>query len=403
MKKISIIVGIVAVFTAFGVVPYQARLSAEPDYEKIAQEAERNRELLDIWKQHVKTLTKERDDAYRQLETLKAAGPAPVAPVAQFGGVESAPLPSAAFTEQIAGLQLEVSRLQEELQRKTTGDPTREMQMQFSALQRQLEQVKKENSQLKASQPEEAVSRNKAPSESPIRDEETYRRQARELQYENDTLRAQIEKLQVVEKELASTRGYFTPLTKEMQEKNDRLTAEISSLRSENAGLKSQASDAKSQLQSVRAQADQSRRDTEAALAEIDSLKTQSQRLEADLRTLQNEHEQTAAQNESYKSQLQMAAADREKWKGVEEELRLLRDQHDSLQKAYGVLEQDAAARQSELDKTTQRLASLQATDRERDKYKTALAANLTDMKNLKSNFEAYLESLVASFEERQK
>ena len=36
------------------------------------------------------------------------------------------------------------------------------------------------------------------------------------------------------------------------------------------------------------------------------------------------------------------------------------------------------------------------------DTYKTSLRANLTDMKNLKSNFESYLDSLVTSFDERE-
>ena len=49
----------------------------------------------------------------------------------------------------------------------------------------------------------------------------------------------------------------------------------------------------------------------------------------------------------------------------------------------------------------------LQARDADRTRqivnYRNSLRANLTDMKNLKSNFESYLDSLVASFDDRQK
>ncbi len=503
MKKIWAASSILILFIAISIFVGQASLSAEPEgqseAERISQDAERNRELLDIWKEHVKTLTKERDDAYRQIERIKVSGGSPVA---QFGGVESAPLaPSPVVAEQIAGLQTEVGRLQTELQKKAATDPNREMQMQYSSLQKQFQQLKKELAEgrtekdrliqekekalsqverLEGSPPqaspvvddtrqdlqkaydiqkkryeelqrrfeglerenstpapaedngrirqleaqirdltalrgendklrleidslEQTNKRLAAASGDPQREEEAFARQARELQYQNDTLKAQIEKLQVVEKELSSTRAYFSPLVQEMQGKNDQLSADVSSQRSENAALKSQASELTRQEQSVRAESEKARRFAEAAQGEIDTLKIENQRAAADLRTLRAEHEQTISQNESLSSQLQMAAADREKIVTTENELRRTRDQYDSLQKAYAVLEQTTASHEIELQKTSQRLAVLNNVEREREKYKSALAANLTDMKNLKSNFEAYLESLVASFEERQK
>ena len=52
-------------------------MAGQPDamdmrYQQISQEAQRNKELLEIWKDHVRTLTKERDEAYKEIETLKA-------------------------------------------------------------------------------------------------------------------------------------------------------------------------------------------------------------------------------------------------------------------------------------------------------------------------------------------
>ena len=93
MKKFFITLGAAVVFLSAGICIKQAGLFAEPsNSESISQEADRNRELLEIWKDHVKTLTKERDDAYRQLEHMRAAGSTPGAS-GQFG-VESMPIPS---------------------------------------------------------------------------------------------------------------------------------------------------------------------------------------------------------------------------------------------------------------------------------------------------------------------
>ncbi|HTL70844.1 MAG TPA: hypothetical protein VL404_06095, partial [Candidatus Eisenbacteria bacterium] len=43
-------------------------------YQKLSQEADRNREMIEIWKDHVRTLTQERDEAYRKIEEMKTQG-----------------------------------------------------------------------------------------------------------------------------------------------------------------------------------------------------------------------------------------------------------------------------------------------------------------------------------------
>lgn len=42
--------------------------------QKLAGEAERNREMAEIWKEHVRTLTRQRDEAYKKIEKMKAQG-----------------------------------------------------------------------------------------------------------------------------------------------------------------------------------------------------------------------------------------------------------------------------------------------------------------------------------------
>ena len=46
--------------------------------DKLSRELERNKELLEIWKDHVRTLTQERDEAYKQIEDLKTGAGAPL-------------------------------------------------------------------------------------------------------------------------------------------------------------------------------------------------------------------------------------------------------------------------------------------------------------------------------------
>jgi chromosome segregation ATPase len=516
-----------AALTVFTLLFAQALPAAD---DKVAQEAQRNRELLEIWKEHVKALTKERDDAFRELETLKARG---ASPVAQFGGVETAPLPNMAG-QQIKDLQAENARLQEEIQKRASsgGGTNRELQMQFSALQNQFQQMKKELNEARtekdrlirekekalaqaerlggtgsdeaqseryndleqrfialqqeneglrsrSQQPqqqaapaedtdrvkrlEEQIERYKRSSNQsaglqneieglreenaelkaeaarlreankgfsaaagdPDREKEVFMRQARELQYENDTLKAQIEKLQVVEKELANTRGYFTPMVKEMQESNDRIANENASLRSELDKTRVEAERREQEVLNARQQHTVFQKEAEAAANQIATLKSQSQSLSADVRTLKAERDDVLAQVDALKAQISQAAMEKDKWaqaasaereklNTTSQELLKLQEQHEQLQKAYAVLETNARSNDARTQQLTQQLAAVEKNNREiaareaanvkaAEKYKTALTANLTDMKNLKSNFEAYLESLVASFEERQR
>lgn len=50
-------------------------LGADSQYQKLMQESTRNREMIEIWKEHVRTLTQERDEAFKRIEELQA-GPA---------------------------------------------------------------------------------------------------------------------------------------------------------------------------------------------------------------------------------------------------------------------------------------------------------------------------------------
>lgn len=57
-----------------------AAVSCEQELQSVNQELQKTKDLVGIWKGHVKTLTKERDDANKELEALRGqSGPAPKA------------------------------------------------------------------------------------------------------------------------------------------------------------------------------------------------------------------------------------------------------------------------------------------------------------------------------------
>jgi chromosome segregation ATPase len=194
-------------------------------------------------------------------------------------------------------------------------------------------------------------------------------------------------------KELESTRGYFTPLVKELQANNQKFSSENESLRAELAKGKTAV---------------------DGAARQIEQFATQNEQLGSELKNVKAEQDEALNQIAGLKSQVQMAAADREKFKNVEEEAQRLSAENRSLQQAYSDLENSTKSQEAKFREIASQFSvlqknngELQARDAERtrqiENYRNSLRGNLTDMKNLKSNFESYLESLVASFDDRQK
>ena len=103
-------------------------------YEKLAQESQRNRELQEIWKEHVRTLTQERDDALKEIEQLKVGAQAH--PMAQFGGIETQMLPpSPDSMAKIQGLESEVLKLGAQLAEKNQNSDSAQLQRLVKELQ----------------------------------------------------------------------------------------------------------------------------------------------------------------------------------------------------------------------------------------------------------------------------
>lgn len=118
MKKITVWVLLTLILGMTGAVNGFAAEAEDAKYEKLAQEAKRNHELLDIWKQHVRTLTQERDEAYKEIQQLKAGGAAvaPSAPpVAEPQNVDEGQV--AALQKDLQEIKIENDRLIQEKER----------------------------------------------------------------------------------------------------------------------------------------------------------------------------------------------------------------------------------------------------------------------------------------------
>ncbi len=481
MKKFFTTIA-VGVFMSVSFIPVSvSSLFAEPasDTAALAQEAQRNRELLDIWKEHVKTLTRERDEAYKELESARASNrvspAAQTAPLKQFG-VESQAIPPVN-----RDLQMQFSTLQNQYQltkkeldtlkaskeksasrgsQKIPAGRLEDMQQRINELQKdneslnralvaaqndggstvsQVRRLEAELSQLKsgtsdisalqeenrALQDEVARLKTQQPkglikgsggqsSDAVSREKDAFMRQATKLQYENDTLKVQIEKSKVMEKELQSTRSYFAPMVEDLQNKNTKLNEEIEQL--------------KAQIQKTQS-------DAQSATGTLESITKENEKLKADIQASQKAGEENDKQMELIKSQLQLASADKDKLKSQDEEMSKLADEKKVLEKAYEELQANFKSQDAQFQQVSQQMSAMQKASEEwkgketqfsgdmssmqqelealraervkhlrsLERYQTVLRANFTDMQNLKSNFEAYLESLVASFEDRQK
>ncbi len=481
MKKFFVTIAIlICVFTSstfINLVSANAEVS-ETDVTALSQEAQRNRELLDIWKEHVKSLTKERDEAYKELESLRASRSVrtstPVAaPLGQFG-VESQAIPpmNRDMQMQFTSLQAKYEDTKKELEelkskkekapakssQKVPAGRLEDLQQRINELRvdnesltralaeaqsnggstvsrvRQLEAelaqvrnssadvdaLRSENqalhdeiASLKTQQPKGFISGGGS-SDAASRERDAFMRQAKKLQYENDTLKVQIEKMKVVEKELQSTRSYFGPMVQDLQNK-------LSKAGEENEQLKAQ-------IQKIQS-------DAQSATGTVDSISKENEKLKADLDKMNKDQEETDKQLELIKSQLQLAVADKDKIKGQEDELGKLKEERQTLEKAYKELQANYKSQDEQFQQVSQQMSAMQKASEEwkgkenqfsgdlssmqkeletlrqeraqhlrsLERYQIALRANYTDMQNLKSNFEAYLESLVASFQDRQK
>ena len=152
---------------------------SEGQLAALTREMEKDKELLGIWKDHVRALTKERDDAYKEIESLKKQG-------AVSSNSEVTPNEAVLKEKEDAIHQADYLKDQMTL-----------LQKKYEQLQASISQ--NESSHVNSSQ--------------------------------LALLQEKAEKLKVVEKELHDTRDYFSSYMKELDAKNKKALDENDTLR----------------------------------------------------------------------------------------------------------------------------------------------------------------------------
>ncbi len=213
-------------------------------FEALTKEMEKEKELLDIWKDHVRTLTKERDEAYKQIEALKDQGDS-----------SSAGKSTADLESELKALRSENERLTASLSEKKPAESdnvTTEnsslrsdndillkekaeaaqkleyLTDQMSLLRKKYDQLQSENQKLQTAAAQNQENRVKA------------------AQFA--VLQAKAEKMKIIEKEYQETKDYFSSYTKDLDAKNKRILQENEALKSENQKIQAEK-DKETQLQ----------------------------------------------------------------------------------------------------------------------------------------------------------
>src|SRR3989338_680586 len=207
-------------------------------------EAERTKQLLEIWKDHVKTLTRERNDAYKEIEALKNQG------VSADRNNASQGMPNVereSVNRTIAALRSQVDSLQSENQQLKLSQPRdvasvdQDLRMELSTLRSENQKLKlaiKENTETNSDK--EVILREK---EEALRQLDYLKDKMTLLQKKYDQLQSQdqlsqraavpveknnadaaqlkllkakAEKLKIVETELQEARDYFASYMKEL-------------------------------------------------------------------------------------------------------------------------------------------------------------------------------------------
>ena len=212
------------------------------------QETERTKELLEIWKDHVRTLTRERDEAYKEIEALK-----------NRGGLSSAANTSAEMSDPernaigrvITELKSKVQTLQsqnEELKMARPKDAVtvdQDLKLELAALRsenRKLRLISKENTETQSDKEIILKEKEEALRQLGYLKDKMSLLQKQYEQLQSDNQKPQViakpiedhsaaERLKITETELQEARDTFASYMKEMDAKNELLNTENKQLR----------------------------------------------------------------------------------------------------------------------------------------------------------------------------
>lgn len=384
----------------------------------LAKQIARDKQLIEIWKDHVRTLKQERDEAYQRIEELKSAQvaelPAPVQDTAALEMAlrqkEEALRESETLRSQITTLKTQISRLevqganqqyavevrpetpsQNPASQKFYADLSKNYMLQQASIKKLKEELagyEEALSRIQALETEAADSKRAA---------EVIAAGSREFEAALARVNAENERLAA---DLESSRGLQNRITglegeKETIEKDYRQALkEIKEFDSEKNLLKQEITRLSKENQSLR-------KDYDEAVLEIEALNPR-------VRNAEDELQKTNANNRALQELIEKIKA----------EMSQLRDQKTAVDQAVQNLNlrlQDQTERSKELESGLRNaLAQAEESTRraeevredltaQNDALKEKLNSNAADVKNLKENFETMLEPLVSSFDDRKK
>lgn len=383
----------------------------ESEAEKISRELERNKELLEIWKDHVRTLTKERDEALRQIEDLKT-GTAVATPA-----VLEEPGPSPELLELRADQDILIREKEEALLKaqkvETMQNAYDELETEFRGQQDKIKRLQAEKLEDKTKLQELKTQVLKL--ESGQEDEESS--QAAELQGAKETidsLEGEIENLKTENSKLKESQAALSTETQKYEEQVRALSTDLDKTLAEKEAQNRETEAANAKTLS----------ENEALISEKNTLNGQIKTLQTQIESLEakNRQEETTREElhatlkekiQALKSDIDHLASENEKAEVLKTDLAKLVSENEALRKSNAELEANAAGQEQKIQEIsataaeTDRLngqlrADVKKISQQNQALQQSLTANVADIQNLKANFSSYLESLEQSFAERQ-
>ncbi|GEM_PF-2673968 len=301
MKKILWVIPVIFLSSCFGFYQLASageessnQPSLESRSEELAQELEKSKEMTQIWKDHVRTLTKERNEAYQEIERLKnqALSVGSQSRVLRKGEIETQPLVNpAAFQDLQRNYQAQTEKLKEmtsQLQmarsqgdKVSSDDVSSDVQDQIKDLNYQIDRLRYDNERLKIAE-KEAV----------------------DLRSQIDLFRSQQESRRVLQNELDSAKIEKEKILKE----RDALNHEVQNLRSQIVASQSDLDTVTADKNKITQAFNDYKDRFTSQKTELENVRSKVDQLEAENKNLRNTRDVQAKRIENVKTGLQSLA-----------------------------------------------------------------------------------------------
>lgn len=364
-----------------------------PSAAAVSGGSEREGQLLDIWKEHVRTLTRERDEARKQLESLKSQATSS-ASSASSAELEEAQQVIKSQASQIQSLESQISELKaSSSDNGTTNAQLEEAERMVRNQQSQIQELQDQISQLKSAASAKIATKTVADPAQGAR--------IKELTDEKIQLSRQIEELKSKNAMIQSE----ADAGRKQADTNQALQNRLDTLGIENKALKDEQNENESTIKSLEDKLSQAQK-SGASIENLEARLEQIEKANVSLTKENEEAQKTIAdlkQRETALLAVQARLADAEKnYESVMNEKQAA--QQDVAQLQAKLREKEAnAGRLAELEMTVKnKETELAASQRKIGELRASLQANIADLQKFKGNLGPYLESLIQAFEQRQ-